>query len=158
MFNIKQVYFNEIITYFFNFNVLYGKYKKLKDTKYIYLLIIYFKMQRTFIFYHNLLGSYVLYITILFVINEKVSAFDFLTRFIYFDSYYIIQIYLLNNYSLIQVEIARKLGEDFMPLLPETMPFLAEILEDEDETTEKCAQNAVCALEEILGEPLQKYF
>ncbi|XP_011877756.1 PREDICTED: HEAT repeat-containing protein 1 [Vollenhovia emeryi] len=56
------------------------------------------------------------------------------------------------------VEIARKLGEDFMPLLPETLPFLSEMLEDEDEATEKCAQNAVCTLEEILGEQLQKYF
>ncbi|XP_053983600.1 HEAT repeat-containing protein 1 [Hylaeus volcanicus] len=56
------------------------------------------------------------------------------------------------------VEIVRKLGEDFMPLLPETIPFLAELLEDEDETTEKCAQNAVRTMEEILGEPLQKYF
>ncbi|XP_078047491.1 HEAT repeat containing 1 homolog l(2)k09022 isoform X2 [Augochlora pura] len=56
------------------------------------------------------------------------------------------------------VEIVRKLGEDFMPLLPETIPFLAELLEDEDEATEKCAQNAVRTLEELLGEPLQKYF
>ncbi|XP_051158147.1 HEAT repeat-containing protein 1 [Leptopilina boulardi] len=56
------------------------------------------------------------------------------------------------------VEIARKLGEEFMPLLPETVPFLAELLEDEDEVTEKNAQNAVRTLEEILGEPLQKYF
>ncbi|XP_011298261.1 HEAT repeat-containing protein 1, partial [Fopius arisanus] len=56
------------------------------------------------------------------------------------------------------IEIARKLGEDFMPLLPETVPFLAELLEDEDEATERTAQNAVRTLEEILGEPLQKYF
>lgn len=56
------------------------------------------------------------------------------------------------------MEIARKLGEDFMPLLPETVPFLGEMLEDEDEATEKCAQNAVRTLEEILGEPIQKYF
>ncbi|CAD1476631.1 unnamed protein product, partial [Heterotrigona itama] len=56
------------------------------------------------------------------------------------------------------VEVVRKLGEDFMPLLPETIPFLAELLEDEDEATEKNAQNAVRILEEILGEPLQKYF
>lgn len=56
------------------------------------------------------------------------------------------------------MEIVRKLGEDFMPLLPETVPFLAELLEDEDEVTEKNAQNAVRTLEEILGEPLQKYF
>lgn len=56
------------------------------------------------------------------------------------------------------VEIVRKLGEDFMPLLPETIPFLAEMLEDDDEDTEKAAQNAVRTLEDILGEPLQKYF
>ncbi|XP_012257559.2 HEAT repeat-containing protein 1 [Athalia rosae] len=56
------------------------------------------------------------------------------------------------------VEIARKLGEDFMPLLPETIPFLAELLEDEDEDTEKLAQDAVRTLEEVLDEPLQKYF
>lgn len=56
------------------------------------------------------------------------------------------------------VEIARKLGEDFMPLLPETVPFLAELLEDEDEETEKLAQDAVRTLEEVLDEPLQKYF
>ncbi|KAK0177360.1 hypothetical protein PV328_001422 [Microctonus aethiopoides] len=54
--------------------------------------------------------------------------------------------------------IARKLGEDFMPLLSETIPFIAEMLEDEDEITEKTAQNTVRELEEILGEPLQKYF
>lgn len=45
-----------------------------------------------------------------------------------------------------------------MPLLPETVPFLAELLEDEDEETEKLAQNAVRTLEEVLDEPLQKYF
>ncbi|XP_015510740.1 HEAT repeat-containing protein 1 homolog [Neodiprion lecontei] len=56
------------------------------------------------------------------------------------------------------VEIARKLGDDFMPLLPETVPFLAELLEDEDEETEKLAQDAVRTLEEVLNEPLQKYF
>ena len=56
------------------------------------------------------------------------------------------------------MEIARKLGEDFMPLLPKTVPFLAKMLEDENEATEKCTQNAVQTLEEILEEPLQKYF
>ena len=54
--------------------------------------------------------------------------------------------------------IAKQLGTDFMPLLPETVPSLAELLEDEDEATEKSAQNAVRELETILGEPLQKYF
>ncbi|XP_014204224.1 HEAT repeat-containing protein 1 [Copidosoma floridanum] len=56
------------------------------------------------------------------------------------------------------VEIAQKLGEGFTILLPETVPFLAELLEDEDEVTEKNAQNAVRTLEEVLGESLQEYF
>ncbi|PSN50219.1 hypothetical protein C0J52_07804 [Blattella germanica] len=55
-------------------------------------------------------------------------------------------------------EMARKLGEDFLPLLPETVPFLAELLEDEEETVETACQKAVQDLEEILGEPLKKYF
>ena len=55
-------------------------------------------------------------------------------------------------------EIVRKLGEDFLPLLPETVPFLAELLEDEEETVEAACQNAVQELEEILGEPIKKYF
>lgn len=55
-------------------------------------------------------------------------------------------------------EMARKLGEDFLPLLPETVPFLAELLEDEEEAVESACQKAVQELEEILGEPLKKYF
>jgi len=55
------------------------------------------------------------------------------------------------------VKIARKFGEDFMPLLSETVPFLEEILEDENEATKKCAQKC-CILEKILGESLQTYF
>lgn len=55
-------------------------------------------------------------------------------------------------------EIAKKLGEDFLPLLPETIPFLAELLEDEDENVERSCQRAVQELEKTLGEPLQKYF
>lgn len=55
-------------------------------------------------------------------------------------------------------DMAKKLGEDFLPLLPETIPFLAELLEDEDESVEKASQKAVQGLEEVLGEPLQKYF
>ncbi|KAK5645643.1 hypothetical protein RI129_004107 [Pyrocoelia pectoralis] len=55
-------------------------------------------------------------------------------------------------------ETAKKLGEDFLPLLPETIPFLAELLEDEDETVEKSCQKMLQELEKVLGEPLQKYF
>uniref|UniRef100_A0AAR5PVL6 HEAT repeat-containing protein 1 n=1 Tax=Dendroctonus ponderosae TaxID=77166 RepID=A0AAR5PVL6_DENPD len=55
-------------------------------------------------------------------------------------------------------EVVAKLKEDFMPLLPETIPFLAELLEDEDERVEKACQKAIREMEKMLGEPLQKYF
>ncbi|XP_023023708.2 HEAT repeat containing 1 homolog l(2)k09022 [Leptinotarsa decemlineata] len=55
-------------------------------------------------------------------------------------------------------EIVKKLGEDFLPLLPETIPFLSELLEDEEEDVEKACQKAVQEMEKVLGEPLQKYF
>ncbi|XP_018577691.1 HEAT repeat-containing protein 1 [Anoplophora glabripennis] len=55
-------------------------------------------------------------------------------------------------------EIVKKLGEDFLSLLPETIPFLAELLEDEEEEVEKACQRAVQEMEKVLGEPLQKYF
>lgn len=54
--------------------------------------------------------------------------------------------------------VSEKIGEDFLPLLPETIPFLSELLEDEDERVEGACQRAVQEMERILGEPLQKYF
>lgn len=56
------------------------------------------------------------------------------------------------------VALAAKLGEDYMPLLPETVPFISELLEDENPEVEKQCQLSVQELEKILGEPLQKYF
>lgn len=56
------------------------------------------------------------------------------------------------------VELAQKFGEDYMPMLPETIPFLAELLEDETPEVEKQCQRSVQELEQIVGEPLQKYF
>lgn len=56
------------------------------------------------------------------------------------------------------VEIAKKLGESYLPFLPETIPFLSELLEDENQTVERSCQRAVQELEKIVGEPLQKYF
>uniref|UniRef100_A0A1A9WXC5 HEAT repeat-containing protein 1 n=1 Tax=Glossina brevipalpis TaxID=37001 RepID=A0A1A9WXC5_9MUSC len=55
------------------------------------------------------------------------------------------------------VELARRLGDDFTPLLPETIPFIAELFEDENPRVEKNTRRAVRELEEILGESLQKY-
>ncbi|KAM7353776.1 HEAT repeat containing 1 homolog l(2)k09022 [Cochliomyia hominivorax] len=55
------------------------------------------------------------------------------------------------------VEIARKLGDDFTTLLPETVPFIAELFEDENPRVEKNTRKSVQELEVILGESLQKY-
>lgn len=56
------------------------------------------------------------------------------------------------------VEMAKKLGEDFEPLVPETIPFLSELLEDEDYRVVEACQNGVRELETTVGESLQKYF
>lgn len=56
------------------------------------------------------------------------------------------------------VEMAKKLGEDFEPLVPETIPFLSELLEDEDYKVVEACQNGVRELEATVGESLQKYF
>ncbi|XP_067620823.1 HEAT repeat-containing protein 1 homolog [Eurosta solidaginis] len=55
------------------------------------------------------------------------------------------------------LEIARKLGEEFTSLLPETVPFVAELMEDENQRVEKNTRRAVQELESILGESLQSY-
>lgn len=56
------------------------------------------------------------------------------------------------------VDVAKKLGEDFEPLIPETIPFLSELLEDENHKVVEACQNAVRELESTVGESLQKYF
>lgn len=56
------------------------------------------------------------------------------------------------------VEIARKLGEEFSTLLPETIPFVSELLEDDNLKVEGNTKRGVQELERILGESLQKYF
>lgn len=56
------------------------------------------------------------------------------------------------------VAMAKTLGEDFEPLVPETMPFLSELLEDEDYKVVDACQNGVRELESSVGESLQKYF
>ncbi|CRL02641.1 CLUMA_CG015914, isoform A [Clunio marinus] len=55
------------------------------------------------------------------------------------------------------IEMAKKLGEDFEPLVPETIPFLSELLEDEDYEVVEACQQGVRELEKTVGESLQKY-
>uniref|UniRef100_A0A8B9Y6B9 HEAT repeat-containing protein 1 n=1 Tax=Bos mutus grunniens TaxID=30521 RepID=A0A8B9Y6B9_BOSMU len=54
--------------------------------------------------------------------------------------------------------LAEKLRENYIVLLPESIPFLAELMEDECEEVERQCQKTIQQLETILGEPLQGYF
>lgn len=56
------------------------------------------------------------------------------------------------------LELASKLRENYMVLLPETIPFLAELMEDECEEVEHQVQKVIQEMETVLGEPLQSYF
>lgn len=59
---------------------------------------------------------------------------------------------------LLLIEFAGKLKENYMVLLPESIPFLAELMEDECEEVEHQVQKVIQELESILGESLQGYF
>uniref|UniRef100_A0A2R9BBQ1 HEAT repeat-containing protein 1 n=1 Tax=Pan paniscus TaxID=9597 RepID=A0A2R9BBQ1_PANPA len=54
--------------------------------------------------------------------------------------------------------LAEKLKENYIVLLPESIPFLAELMEDECEEVEHQCQKTIQQLETVLGEPLQSYF
>lgn len=53
---------------------------------------------------------------------------------------------------------ATHLGDNFLPFLPESVPFFVELLEDENEEVEKQSHKAVQRLEQTLNEPVQRYF
>ncbi|XP_028404436.1 HEAT repeat-containing protein 1-like isoform X2 [Dendronephthya gigantea] len=55
-------------------------------------------------------------------------------------------------------ELNQKLGEEYLALLPEIIPFLAELMEDESFEVEQKCQQVISEMEEVLGESLQKYF
>ncbi len=50
-----------------------------------------------------------------------------------------------------------KLAEEYLVLLPETIPFLAELMEDEDVTMEVLVKQLVKRIEELSGENLDQY-
>ncbi|KAJ2162622.1 snoRNA-binding rRNA-processing protein utp10 [Coemansia sp. RSA 552] len=50
-----------------------------------------------------------------------------------------------------------RLGEEFLILLPETIPYLAELLEDDDSRVERATHETIRIIESYLGESLQSY-
>jgi U3 small nucleolar RNA-associated protein 10 len=49
------------------------------------------------------------------------------------------------------------LKEEFLPLLPETLPFLSELIEDSDRAVEARAQDIIKLLETLSEEDLSEY-
>lgn len=54
-------------------------------------------------------------------------------------------------------ECFERLSQEYLPLLPDVIPFLADLLEDEDAEVEKAAQDLRVQLEAISGEELSSY-
>lgn len=50
--------------------------------------------------------------------------------------------------------LTERLGEEWLALLPEMLPFISEALEDDDEAVEREVQRWVMGIEGILGESL----
>lgn len=49
-------------------------------------------------------------------------------------------------------------GEEFLALLPESLSFLSELMEDEDPRIERLCKDLIKYLEELSGESMEEYF
>jgi len=56
---------------------------------------------------------------------------------------------------LCQQSLTRRLGEEWLGLLPEMLPFISELREDDDEMVERETQRWIGGVEEVLGESLE---
>jgi U3 small nucleolar RNA-associated protein 10 len=57
---------------------------------------------------------------------------------------------------LAQRALTEKLGDEWLSLLPEMLPFISELQEDDDEVVEKETQRWIKEIEEVLGENLDE--
>lgn len=56
---------------------------------------------------------------------------------------------------LAEQSLTERLGEDWLALLPEMLPFISELQEDDDENVERETLRWIKRIEEILGESLE---
>jgi U3 small nucleolar RNA-associated protein 10 len=56
---------------------------------------------------------------------------------------------------LCEQSLSKRLGEEWLGLLPEMLPFISELREDDDEMVERETQRWISAVEGILGEDLE---
>ncbi|GBN78552.1 HEAT repeat-containing protein 1 [Araneus ventricosus] len=64
------------------------------------------------------------------------------------------------RFATIQVirEVVTVMGDNYLVLLPESIPFLAAIMEDDSSEVEQECNTVITEMEKILGEPIRKYF
>ncbi|KND01979.1 uncharacterized protein SPPG_02486, partial [Spizellomyces punctatus DAOM BR117] len=55
-------------------------------------------------------------------------------------------------------ELYTRLGEEMLILFPETIPFLAELMEDDDAQVEALCQEVCLQIQQYIGEDIQQYF
>lgn len=55
------------------------------------------------------------------------------------------------------VEVVVQLGEESTQLYPELIPFLSELLEDEDAEIQKICNKSITEIEKVTGEELKKH-
>jgi U3 small nucleolar RNA-associated protein 10 len=53
------------------------------------------------------------------------------------------------------LSLVKSIGEEYMVLIPEYLPILAELLEDSDEEIARLTRDCIADAEELLGESLQ---
>lgn len=56
---------------------------------------------------------------------------------------------------LCEQSLTRRLGEEWLGLLPEMLPFISELREDDDDMVERETQRWITGVEEVLGESLE---
>lgn len=49
-------------------------------------------------------------------------------------------------------------NEDYLPFIPEAMPFIADLSEDNSEKVEFHLKKLIADIEQLIGEPINKYF
>jgi U3 small nucleolar RNA-associated protein 10 len=56
------------------------------------------------------------------------------------------------------VQLAKKVGSGYQAMLPDTVVYLSELLEDDNHEVERSCQKAIQEIEKVVGESLQNYF
>ncbi len=72
-------------------------------------------------------------------------------------SYYCCLVLLFRLFQLMCMYLLQQVGEEYILLLPECLPFISELLEDDNADVVACVRSAILSIEELSGESLDAY-